>query len=50
VYCIQNAGSTNNLDVQNNQAVSQVLLAPGDVALLVSSDSQWYLILNVNNI
>ena len=50
VYCIHNAGGTNNLDVQNNQAVRQVLLAPNDVAILVSSDSEWYLILNVNNL
>lgn len=50
VYCIQNAGATNDLDVQNNQAVRQVLLAPGDVAVLVSSDSQWYLFLNVSNL
>lgn len=50
VYMIQNAGATNNLDVQNNQAVSQVVLAPNDVAVLVSNGADWYLILNVNNL
>ena len=50
VYAIQNAGSTNSLDVQNNQAVRQVLLGPGDVAVLVSDDTQWYLFLNQSNL
>ena len=50
VYCIQNAGATNALDVQNDQAVRQVLLGPGDVAVLVSSDTQWYLFLNSTNL
>ena len=50
VYCIKNAGATNNLDVQNNQAVRQVLLAPNDVAVLVSNGSDWHLLLNVSNL
>ena len=50
VYAIQNAGTTNSLDVQNNQAVRQVLLAPGDVAVLVSDGTDWYLFLNVTNL
>tara|TARA_R100000329_G_C7444196_1_gene156174 strand:+ start:37 stop:369 length:333 start_codon:yes stop_codon:yes gene_type:complete len=50
VYAIQNAGSTNSLDVQNNQAVRQVLLAPGDVAVLVSDGQDWYLFLNQTNL
>lgn len=50
VYCIHNAGATNALDVQNNQAVRQVLLGPGDFAVLVSSDSAWYLIMNQANL
>ena len=50
VYVIKNAGATNNLSVQNNLAVEKVNLAPNEVAVLVSSDTVWYLLLNVNNI
>lgn len=49
VYCIVNVGGTNNLSVQNNQAVEKVNLAPNEFAMLVSSASDWYLILNVDN-
>tara|TARA_R100000231_G_scaffold124112_2_gene94365 strand:+ start:2914 stop:3246 length:333 start_codon:yes stop_codon:yes gene_type:complete len=50
VYAILNNGATNALDVQNDQAVRQVLLGPGDMAVLVSDDTQWYLFLNVSNL
>ena len=50
VYVIKNAGATNNLSVQNNLAVEKVNLAHNEVAVLVSSDTVWYLLLNVNNI
>ena len=50
MYCIKNVGTTNNLDVQNNQAQSQVLLAPNDTAVLVSNGADWYLVLNVHNL
>ena len=50
VYVIQNAGATNALSVQNNLAVEKVNLAPNDTAVLVSSDSVWYLVLNVSNL
>jgi len=38
------------LSVQNNQAVEKVSLAPNEIAVLVSSDTVWYVLLNVNNI
>ena len=50
VYVISNVGGTNNLSVQNNLAVEKVSLAPNEIAVLVSSDTVWYLLLNVNNI
>lgn len=50
VYVIKNAGATNNLSVQNNLAVEKVNLAPNEIAVLVSSDSVWYVLLNVNNL
>ena len=50
IYCIKNAGATNNLSVQNNQAVQQVLLSPNEVAVLVSDGINWVLVLNVNNL
>ena len=50
VYAILNNGATNSLDVQNDQAVRQVLLGPGDMAVLVSDDTQWYLFLNQSNL
>ena len=50
VYIIKNSGGTNNLSVQNNLAVEKVNLAPNEVAVLVSSATVWYLLLNVNNI
>ena len=50
MYFIKNAGATNDLDVQNNQAVSQVTLQPNEVAVLVSDGQDWYLVLNVNNL
>lgn len=50
VYAILNNGATNALDVQNDQAVRQVLLGPGDMAVLVSDDTQWYLFLNQSNL
>ena len=46
----QNIILTNNLDVQNQSATSLVLLAPNEVAVLVSDSSVWSLILNVNNL
>jgi len=49
VYCIVNVGNTNNLSVQNNQAVEKVNLAPNEFAMLVSDATAWYLILNVDN-
>ena len=50
IYVILNVGGTNNLSVQNNLAVEKVNLAPNEIAVLVSSDTTWYLLLNVNNI
>ena len=50
VYAILNDGATNNLDVQNNQAVRQVLLAPGDMAVLVSDGSDWFLFMKGSNL
>ena len=50
VYIIKNDGATNNLSVQNNQAVEKVSLTPNKTAVLVSSDSVWYLVLHVSNI
>lgn len=50
VYTIVNKGTTNNLNVQNDQAVTQVQLAPNDMAVLVSSDTTWYVLLNVTNL
>jgi len=50
MYFIKNNGLTNNLDVQNQTATSLVVLSPGEVALLVSDNSVWTLVLNVNNL
>ena len=50
LYIIKNAGATNSLSVQNNLAVEKVNLAPNEVAVLVSSDTVWHLLLNVDNI
>jgi hypothetical protein len=50
IYIIKNNGATNNLDVQNQSAVSLVNLAPNEVAVLVSDSSVWTLLLNVNNL
>ena len=50
VYIIKNAGATNNLSVQNNLAVEKVALAPNEMAVLVSSSTVWYVLLNVNNL
>ena len=50
MYFIKINGLTNNLDVQNQSAVSLVNLAPNEVAVLVSDSSVWTLILNVNNL
>ena len=50
IYVISNVGGTNNLSVQNHLAVDKVRLAPNEIAVLVSSDTVWYLLLNVNNI
>ena len=41
---------TNSLDVQNQSATSLVVLAPNEIAVLVSDSSVWSLILNVNNL
>ena len=50
VYCIKNSGASNNLDVQNDAASILVTLSPNEVAVLVSSDTAWHVMINVNNL
>ncbi len=50
VYCIKNSGASHNLDVQNDAASILVTLSPNEVAVLVSSDTAWHVMINVNNL
>lgn len=50
VYCIQNAGTTNNLVVKDVAASTIVTIAAGNVAVLVCDDTAWYPIINVSNL
>jgi hypothetical protein len=49
VYCIKNAGASHDLDVQNDSAVPLVKLSPKEVAVLVSSGTDWHVMINVTN-
>jgi hypothetical protein len=50
VYYIKNAGTTNDLAIKDDAAGGVLTLSAGEVALLGSSDSLWYVLLNVNNL
>lgn len=50
VYFIKNAGSTGDLAIQDSDGSGVITLSPNEVALLGSSDSLWYVLLNVNNL
>lgn len=50
VYFIKNAGTTNNLLIKDDAAGGVITLSPNEVVLLGSSDSLWYVLLNVNNL
>lgn len=50
VYCILNTGSTNALVVKDDAAATVVNLGANEVAVLVCDDSDWYPIINVNNL
>lgn len=50
VYFIKNGGATNNLLILDDAASGVITLSPNEVVLLGSSDSTWYVLLNVNNL
>jgi hypothetical protein len=50
VYFIKNAGAAGDILVKDDAAGGVITLSPNEVVLLASSDSLWYVLLNVNNL
>ena len=50
VYVIQNAGTTNDLAIKDAADAGVITLSAGEVVVLCCDDTQWYPVINVNNL